>query len=118
GAAVGLGVAYWATQMLVAAEPADLPLLAQVRLDRTVVSYTVAIALITSLAFGLVPALHATGTRLANGLREGARGGGAGARGHRVRAMLVVAEMALAVVLLTGAGLLIRSFTAMMRVDP
>src|SRR5213076_3077992 len=59
-----------------------------------------------------------TGTRLANGLREGARGGGAGARGHRVRAMLVVAEMALAVVLLTGAGLLIRSFTAMMRVDP
>jgi predicted permease len=118
GAVVGLGVAYWATRMLVAAEPADLPLLAQVRLDRTVVSYTVAIAFVTSLAFGLLPALHATGTRLASGLREGARSGGAGARGHRVRAMLVVAEMALAVVLLTGAGLLIRSFTAMMRVDP
>ncbi len=118
GAAAGLAVAYWATRLLVAAEPADLPLLTQVGLDTTVVAYTAGMALLTSLAFGLLPALQATGARLADSLREGTRGGGAGARGHRVRATLVVVEMALAVVLLTGAGLLLRSFAAMMRVDP
>jgi len=117
GAAAGLAVAYWATRMLVAAEPADLPLLNQVGLDRTVIVYTVAITLATSIAFGLLPALQATGARVADGLREGVRGG-AGIRGHRIRAMLVIAETALAVVLLTGAGLLIRSFAAMMHVDP
>ena len=118
GATAGLVIAYWATRMLLAAQPADIPLLRQVDVNSVVVAYTIAIAVLTSIAFGLLPALQATGARLTEGLREGARGGGATARGQRIRAALVVAEMALAVVLLTGAGLLIRSFAAMMKVNP
>src|SRR6185436_17112716 len=73
-------------------------------------------ALITSLAFGMVPALQATNETLMRGLREGGRSG-SGGRTH-VRSGLVVAEMALAVVLLTGSGLLIRSFLELTRVHP
>ena len=118
GAAGGLAVAYASTRALVAAEPADIPLLSQVGLNATVILYTIAIALATSVAFGLLPALQATSGRPADGLREGGRSGASSPKGHRVRAALVVAEMALAVVLLTGAGLLIRSFVAMLHVDP
>ena len=118
GAAAGLVIAYWATRALLAAQPADIPLLRQVDVNGFVIAYTIGIAVLTSIAFGLLPALQATGARLTEGLREGARGGGATARGQRMRAALVVVEMALAVVLLTGAGLLIRSFAAMMTVNP
>jgi predicted permease len=118
GAAGGLAIAYGATRALVAAEPADIPLLSQVGLNPVVVFYTIAVALVTSVAFGLLPALQATGARPADGLREGGRSGASSPKGHRVRAALVVAEMALAVVLLTGAGLLIRSFVAMLHVNP
>ncbi|HEX6974032.1 MAG TPA: ABC transporter permease [Vicinamibacterales bacterium] len=119
GSIGGLAVAYWATHALVAAQPADIPRVEQIGLQVPVVLYTIAIALITAMAFGLLPALQAArGVGLSSGLRETSRGGGAGARGHRMRAGLVVAEMALAVVLLMGAGLLIRSFVAMMRVNP
>lgn len=109
GGAVGLALAYAATQALVAAQPGDIPRLQEVGVNATVIAFTFAIAVGTSLLFGVLPALHATGKTLTQALREGARGG-AGRAGHRARAALVVAEMALAVVLLTGAGLLIRSF--------
>jgi putative ABC transport system permease protein len=116
GAAAGLAVSYWCTRALVAAQPADIPRLDQVAINAPVVLFTVAVALLTSIGFGMLPALQAR-RAMPSGLREGARTGGVG-RGHRVRAALVVAEMALAVVLLTGAGLLIRSFVGLMRVDP
>jgi predicted permease len=109
GGAVGLALAYAATQALVAAQPGDIPRLQEVGVDATVVAFTFLIAVGTSLLFGVLPALHSTGKTLTQALREGARGG-SGRAGHRARAALVVAEMALAVVLLTGAGLLIRSF--------
>ena len=118
GGAAGLLIAYWATGALVAARPADIPRLDQVGLNTTVVFFTLAISLFTGIAFGLLPALQATSGRLMGALREGGRGGGQGRSSHRVRSILVVAEMALSVVLLMGAGLLIRSLVEMTRVTP
>jgi len=118
GGVLGLAIAYWATRALVAAQPADIPRLEHVGVNGTVVLFTLCIALMTGLAFGLLPALQATGDRLTRALREGGRGGSASRGSHRVRASLVVAEMAIAVVLLTGAGLLIRSFLELTRVAP
>ena len=117
GAILGLAIAFAATRALVAAQPADIPRLSDVGVDRAVVIFTFALAIVTSLAFGILPALQLTGTRVQTGLRETARGG-AGIGGQRMRSALVVAEIALAVVLLTGAGLLIRSFIQLTRVDP
>jgi len=117
GGALGLVLAYWGTNALVAARPADLPRVDAIRLNGTVVMFTLGAALLTSLIFGLLPALQATNEHLLRGLQESGRSGGGG-RTHRMRAALVVVEMALAVVLLTGAGLLIRSFLALTQVDP
>src|SRR5690606_29824555 len=108
--------AYWGTRALVAAQPADIPRLDEVGVDGAVVLFAFGVALLTGLVFGVVPALQATGTRLMNALRSGGRGAGRGG-GQRMRSGLVIAEMALAVVLLTGAGLLIRSFVELTRVD-
>jgi putative ABC transport system permease protein len=110
GGAAGLALAYGATKLLVAAQPADIPRLQEVGVDTTVVLFTLAVAVGTSLLFGVLPAIQSTGRTLTQALREGGRSGASGKAGHRARATLVVAEMALAVVLLTGAGLLIRSF--------
>jgi predicted permease len=118
GGAVGLAIAWWATRALVAARPADIPRLEDVGLNATVVWFTAAISVLTGIAFGLLPALQSTGGRLSRSLREGGRSGGYGKGTHRVRAALVVVEMALSVVLLMGAGLLIRSFIQMMQVSP
>jgi predicted permease len=117
GAAIGLLVAYWGTRALVASQPADIPRLDEIGVNATVMFFTLAVAIVTGLAFGVLPAVHATGTALMTALREGGRGA-AGAGGHRVRSGLVIAEMALAVVLLTGSGLLIRSFIELTHVNP
>ena len=117
GAVVGLGFAWAGTRALVAAQPADIPRLDEVGVDATVVLFGLGVSLITSLIFGLLPALQATGRSLTQAWREGDRAGGSGRAGHRMRSGLVVAEMALAVMLLMGAGLLIRSFAAMTRVQ-
>ncbi len=102
GGAAGSLIAYWATGALVAARPADIPRLDQVGFNGTVVLFTLAISLLTGIAFGLLPALQATSGRLMGALREGGRGGGQGRSSHRVRSILVVAEMALSVILLMG----------------
>jgi putative ABC transport system permease protein len=117
GAVAGLAIAYLATRALVAVQPAGIPRLEEVGVNAGVVWFTFAIALATSLAFGVLPALQFSGKRLPNALRESTRGGASGG-GQHMRAALVVAEMALAVVLLIGAGLLIRSFIKLTRVDP
>ena len=100
-----------------AAQPADIPRLEEVGVNGAVVAVTFAIALATSLAFGILPALQFSGKRLPSALRDSTRGSASGG-GYRMRSALVVAEMALAVVLLIGAGLLIRSFIQLTRVDP
>ncbi len=117
GGAIGLALAYTGTQALIAAQPTDIPRLDEIRLDRTVLLFTLVTALVASLAFGALPALQSTG-QLAGGLRRGGRGGGPDRQAERVRAALVVTEVALAVVLLIGAGLLLRSLGALTRVEP
>jgi len=114
GGAAGLLIAYAGTRVLVAAQPADIPRLNDIGVDPGVVIFTLVVALVTGLVFGAFPALQSTGRGLMGALREGTKGGG----GHRIRGGLIVAEMALAVVLLMGAGLLLRSFIALTRVDP
>jgi predicted permease len=116
GAIAGLAIAYVATRALIAAQPADIPRLGDVGLNGTVVAFTFAVGLATSVLFGILPALQFSGNRLPTALRESTRSGTGG--GQRMRSALVVLEMALAVVLLIGAGLLIRSFMHMTRVDP
>jgi predicted permease len=118
GGALGLGLAYWSTQALIAARPADLPRIDDIRLSGTVVAFTFGMAIVTSLIFGLIPAVQTTSQHLLLGLQESGRSSGGSRRMHRLRSSLVVAEMALAVILLTGAGLLIRSFIALTQVDP
>jgi putative ABC transport system permease protein len=116
GGAVGLGLAYLGTRALVSAQPADIPRLNEVGVNGAVALFTLAISIATGLVFGALPAFMSTGRVLTQALIGGGRGGGATKRGHQIRSALVVAEMALAVVLLTGAGLLIRSFVAMTNV--
>ncbi|MFO7654332.1 MAG: ADOP family duplicated permease, partial [Candidatus Krumholzibacteriia bacterium] len=118
GGAVGLLLAWWGTQALLAAQPADIPRLDAVDVDGTVVAFALGISLLTGIIFGLFPAGQATRGNVAGTLKEGGRGALAGRGGQRLRAGLVVAEMALAVVLLVGAGLLIRSFAELTAVDP
>ena len=117
GAILGLAIAFGATRVLVAAQPADIPRLENVGVDGVVLIFTFAIAIATSLAFGILPALQFSGARTQSALRETTRGG-TSTGGQRLRSALVVAEIALAVVLLIGAGLLIRSFVQMTRVSP
>jgi len=117
GGAAGLAVAYWSTQALVALGPASIPRLGEVGLDWRVLAFTIAVAVTTSVVFGLVPAMTTTGHRVARFVSTAGRGS-VGSGGTRVRKALVVCEMAMAVVLLIGAGLLIRSYQRISIVDP
>ena len=119
GGVAGLLLAAWGVDALGALRPDDLPLVGELRLDRTVLLFTLGVTVASALFFGLVPAIQATrGVELGSGLREGSAGA-IGVRGaQRTRSVFVVAEMALALMLLAGAGLLVRSFTGLMRVDP
>jgi putative ABC transport system permease protein len=118
GGVVGLLLAHWGTALLVALRPAGIPRLDDVGVDGTVVGFTFLVALLTGVVFGLIPALQATRSDLVASIREAGRGALGGRQGQRTRSALVVAEMALAVMLLVGAGLLMRSFLQLQRVDP
>jgi putative ABC transport system permease protein len=117
GGAVGLGITLLAMAVLRRLHPANLPRLADIELDLTVLGFTVVVCALTAVLFGLVPALRAAGVDPQEHLKAGGRGGSAGDR-RRARSLLIVAEVALSVILLVGAGLLVRSFLAMQRVDP
>jgi len=119
GGALGLVLAVWWSDLLVALGKQDIPRALQVGLDWRVLGFTLAVSLLTGVVFGLVPALQASKTQLTETLKEGARGGsGEGARRNRVRNVLVVGELAIAVVLLVGAGLLIQSLWRLRQVSP
>ncbi|HEX5070702.1 MAG TPA: ADOP family duplicated permease [Vicinamibacterales bacterium] len=117
GGAFGLLVAYWATSAFVAAYPTLLPRASDVHVDRSVLLFTGGLSVLTAVLFGLVPALSASRTSFNNTLKEGARGGSSPMR-RMMRHALVVAEVALALVLLAGAGLLLKSFLKLGHVDP
>ncbi|HEY2431837.1 MAG TPA: ABC transporter permease [Vicinamibacterales bacterium] len=117
GAGGGLLLAVWGVDLLVRLKPQGIPRLDGVRIDGAVVLFTVGIAVVTGILFGLVPAFSAT-TRLSDTIKASGRGGAGLRAGQRVRSLLVVAELALAVMLLAGAGLLMRSFMKLQAVDP
>src|SRR6185436_17907216 len=98
---------------LVALAPANLPRLDEIRVDNTALLFAVAVALVSAVVFGLAPALQASRVELVEGLRQGGKGSSIGARGGWARNVFVVAEIALAVVLVVGAGLLARSLAAL-----
>ncbi len=116
GGGLGLLVAAWGTKAAIAALPTTLPRANEVGLDARVAIFTIVISLLTGILSGLAPALKTSQWRLAETLKEGGRG----ARGGRVRAqgIFVAVEMALALVLLIGAGLMIRSLNSLWNVDP
>src|ERR1051325_7233311 len=116
GGVLGLVLAVWWSDLLIALGKKDIPRAIQVGLDWRVLGFTLGVTLLTGFVFGLVPALHLSKTDLNESLKEG-RGAGGGARKNRVRGVLVIAELAIAVVLLVGAGLLIQSFWRLQHVN-
>jgi putative ABC transport system permease protein len=118
GGAFGLLLAVWGVELLISLEPQGVPRLDEVRVDGMVMAFTAALALFTGVLFGLVPAFQATRSAVSDSLKEAGRGAVTSRGGARVRGALVVAEMALAVTLLAGAGLLIRSFATLAAVHP
>ena len=118
GGVAGLGLAYGAIQALRSIAPEGLPRLHEITMDPTVLGFTVAISLLAGVLFGLIPVLKFARPQLANALKEGGRLSSAGRERHRARNTLVVAEIALAVVLLIASGLMIRTFQALQRVEP
>ena len=117
-AGVGLLVSALGLRLLLVAAPAEIPRLGNVRIDPTVLLFTLGIAVVVSLGFGLVPTLSALSLDLQRVLRSGGRSGSPSRHHRRLRDVLVVSELALAVVLVVGAGLLVRSFYALRQVDP
>ncbi len=118
GGALGVTLGYVLMAGLKAAVPPfSLPPEADVRLDARVLLFAAALSVLTGLIFGLAPAIQASRADLAGSMKEGGRGSGTGAGKHRLRAGLVVTEVALAFLLLVGSGLLIRSFFEMQNVD-
>ena len=118
GGAFGLLLAFWSLDLLVSLKPANLPRLAEIGVDRTVFLFTLAVSVVTGLLFGVAPALQVSKMDLNEGLKESSLGGTDSPRRHRLRALLVVSEVALSLVLLVGAGLMIRSFSRLLAVDP
>ena len=118
GGGLGLLLAACAVYVLAHAGPASVPRLAQAALDPRVFAFALGVSLATGILFGLAPAMQGSGRSLSTALNEGGRGGTAGRAGRRVRNALAITEVALAVVVLIGAGLLIRSFIRLRAVDP
>jgi len=111
--ALGLVLARWSMAAVVAAAPSGLPRLGEVGIDGRVLLFALAVSIASSLVFGVMPALQASRVDLNQSLRQGGRGGALGGGGARLRSVLVVAEIALAVALVVGASLLVRSFIAL-----
>jgi predicted permease len=116
-AALGVGLAYAGVSALVAVSPAAIPRSAEIALDGAVLAFTLAVSAVTGLIFALIPLLHLRSTRPGAGLAESTTRSTAGSARVWLRSSLVVVEIALAVTLVVGAGLLIRSFMNLTRVD-
>jgi putative ABC transport system permease protein len=114
--ALGLVLALWGMDLLLAAIPIDIPFWMKFDLDGRVLGFTAACSLLTGFVFGTAPALEASNPDLNETLKEGGRSG-TGGGSHSVRSVLVITEIALSLVLLVGAGLMMRSFMSLQRVD-
>ncbi len=118
GAGVGMALAYFTTDLLMLLMPSNIPRIHPVGLNLTVIGFTLGLAVLTGLIFGIVPALAASPSNLSAALNENTRSSTQGPRTRRVLGALVVTEVALAMVLLIGAGLLLRSFQRVLETDP
>jgi len=118
GGALGLGLAYGALRILVAMAPAQLPRLHEISIDPAVVVFTFAAAMLAGVSFGAIPAIRYAGARTSTALRSGGRTSSQSRERHRANNALVVVQVALALVLLIGSGLMIRTFQTLRLVDP
>jgi predicted permease len=116
--ALGLAVAYGAVRVLISIAPSHLPRLHEISIDPAVILFTLGAALLTGILFGMIPVIKYAGPRIQNQLRGGGRAASQSREQHRARSVLVVAQVALALVLLVGSGLMIRTFQALRKVDP
>ena len=118
GGIAGLVLAFWGVRLLKLAGPTNLPRLQEVGVDYQALAFTLAASIVSGILFGLVPAVQSRRSGLNESLKDGGKGGSEGASRRRLRGALVVAEFALSLVLLIGAGLMIRSFLRLQSVDP
>jgi predicted permease len=118
GAAGGMLLAWWGMKLLLSVNPEAIPRYQEIRLDLTVGVVTLLLAVITGMLFGLAPAMHLVRTELQSTLKEGGRGGSETSGRHRLGRTLVMAEVALAVVVVIGAALLLRSFRELRGTNP
>jgi putative ABC transport system permease protein len=118
GGALGLLIAQWGTEALIKTVPQNIPRISTIQLDAAVLGFTLLVSLVTGVVFGLVPAWQASHVDLNSSLKSGTRTGGGGEGKGRVRNALIMAEVAVALVLLISAGLLIQSFARLGSVQP
>jgi putative ABC transport system permease protein len=118
GGTLGTLLAIWGVDLLVTLSADNIPSTAQISIDATVLGFTLLISLLTGVLFGLAPALRTMNLNLTDSLKEGGRSGSEGARRNRTRSVLVVIESAVAVMLLVGAGLLVRSLIQLQNTSP
>lgn len=118
GGALGTLLAFWGVELLVKLSEGSIPPTAQIRIDATVLAFTFLTSVITGVLFGLAPALRTMRLNLSESLKEGGRTDGDGTHRNRTRSVLVVLESAVAVMLLIGAGLLVRSLIQLQNVSP
>jgi predicted permease len=118
GGAAGLALAFGGVRLLVSLAPENLPRLDSISIDAVTLAFTLAISVLSGILFGLIPAIRLSRGDLAVTLKEGGRSAGAGRARHRTRSLLAAFQVALALILLVGAGLLLRTFQALRDVNP
>src|SRR6185369_16682228 len=118
GGVAGIATAFVTLGFILRFVPTNVPRLGEVRIDWVLLAFALLISLLTGLVFGLAPAIHSTKAALASALREGSRGSGVSTKTSRLRDALIVAELTFAVILMVGAGLLLRTLRDLLRENP
>jgi predicted permease len=118
GALGGVAIGFLGLRGLIHLAPPDIPRIGDIRIDLTVLAFTATVAILTAIVFGLIPTIKARRVETSDAFREGGRSQSSGVRRGRLRNLLVISELTLAIILLVGAGLLIRSFSRLQNVNP